>query len=244
MVALMMICLSRCECFILVIALSFVSKAYPNFACSSSVWSEEASSPGCLNCVLHDLDLTVTLGGVTYYPNNLGQPDRRNNAERVIINSVQSGDVATITVTAHNLARYEQKYSLVATGCFGGVANQLYANGECSVFECDNSKSRRTTIILSAIFVPLAVILLSFVGKKMLDKKRALNKHVDGHSDNNERIEEGISVMDGRSIAGGESQTSGHGAAKSHQSDHHKESSDDIGSKKSDDVAQDHHHKH
>lgn len=237
MVALMMICLSRCKCFILVIALSFVSKAYPNFACSSSVWSEEASSPGCLNCVLHDLDLTVTHGGVTYYPNNLGQPDRRNNAERVIINSVQSGDVATITVTAHNLARYEQQYSLVATGCFGGVANQLYANGECSVFECDNSKSRRTTIILSAILVPLAVILLSFVAKKMLDKKRAReylsenNKHVGGHSDNNGRIEEGISIMDDRSIAGGESHTSGHGAHKSHQSE-------------SDDVAQDHHHKH
>jgi len=52
-------------------------------------------------------------GGVTYFPNGLSQPDRRNNAERVIINGVSNNAVATITVTAYNLARYEQKYSLV-----------------------------------------------------------------------------------------------------------------------------------
>lgn len=50
---------------------------------------------------------------MTYYPNGLSQPDRRNNAERVIINGVTNNDVATITVTAYNLARYEQKYSVV-----------------------------------------------------------------------------------------------------------------------------------
>lgn len=171
------------------------------------VWSEEASSPGCLNCLLHDLDLTVTYGGVDYYPNcppgSACQPDRRNNAERVIINGVQNGDVATITVTAHNLARYEQQYSLVATGCFGGVANQLYANGECSVFECDNSKSKRTAVILLAIFVPLGVILFGIIGKKMTRKKQDLKcyeesaKRADEHTNSRGHIEEGVSVIDG-----------------------------------------------
>jgi hypothetical protein len=151
------------------------------------VWSEEASSPGCLNCLLHDLDLTVDLRGVTYYPNNLGGPDRRNNAERVIIDDVQNGDVATITVNAHNLARFEQKYSLVATGCFGGVANQLYANGECSVFDCDNSKATRLTIILCCTLIPLAIIIFGIVSKKMHAKKQA-----QYYEDNRGHIEEGV----------------------------------------------------
>ena len=151
-----------------------------------SVWSEEASSPGCLNCLLHDLDLTVAFRGVTYYPNNLGKPDRRNNAERVIIDDVQNGDVATITVNAHNLARFEQKYSLVATGCFGGVANQLYANGECSAFDCDNSRATRLTIILCCTLIPLAVIIFAIVGKKMHAKKQSQYYH-----DSRGHIEEG-----------------------------------------------------
>lgn len=187
-----------------------------------SVWVEEASSPGCLNCLLHDLDLLVTLGGTSHYPNNLGKPDRQNNAERVVINGVQNEEVATITVTAHNLARYEQKYSLVATGCFGGVANQLYANGECSVFECDNSKSKRTAIILSAIFVPLGVILFGIIGNKMTKKKRERehqfedHKHVEDHPNSRGYIEEGISVIDENSAGGNHS-----GLADSNLSGHH-----------------------
>lgn len=132
------------------------------------------------------MDLTVDLRGVTYYPNNLGGPDRRNNAERVIIDDVQNGDVATITVNAHNLARFEQKYSLVATGCFGGVANQLYANGECSVFDCDNSKATRLTIILCCTLIPLAII-FGIVSKKMHAKKQA-----QYYEDNRGHIEEGV----------------------------------------------------
>jgi hypothetical protein len=42
---------------------------------------------------------------------------------------VKNGDVATIKVEGYNLARFEQTYSVVAIGCFGGVANQLYADG-------------------------------------------------------------------------------------------------------------------
>lgn len=157
------------------------------------------------------ITMIVTLRGVIYYPNNHGKPDRHNNVERAIIYGVQNGDVVTINVTAHNLARSEQKYSLVATGCFGGVANQLYANGECSVFECDNSKSKRKAIILSAILVPLGVILAGIIAKKINDKKQASDsdenvKHIS-MSSKKEIIEEGISVMDENNA--GESHKSG-----------------------------------
>jgi hypothetical protein len=208
------------------------------------IWFEEASSPGCVNCLLHDLDLTVTYGGVTYYANcppgsSNCQPDRRNNAERIIINGVQNLDVATITVTAHNLARYEQNYSLVATGCFGGVANQLYANGECSVFECDNSKSKRTAIILSVILVPIGVIVFGFVSKKMIEKKREREyyaenpKRVDEHTHSRGHIEEGTSVMDENNKLGHNS----HCSQKDNGGDFHERH--DRGDK-----AQDHHHHH
>mmetsp|Transcript_31675 Transcript_31675/g.57322 ORF Transcript_31675/g.57322 Transcript_31675/m.57322 type:complete len:600 (-) Transcript_31675:437-2236(-) len=83
------------------------------------IWVEPGSSPGCTKCVLNDLDLSVELGGITHYPNNLGRPDRHNNAERVIISGVNHGDEATITVEGYNLMQNEQQYSLVATGCFG-----------------------------------------------------------------------------------------------------------------------------
>lgn len=191
----------------------------------------------------------MTHEGTTYYANcppgsSTCQPDRRNNAERVIINGVQNGDVATITVTAHNLARYEQQYSLVATGCFGGVANQLYANGECSVFECDNSKSKRTAIILSVILVPLGVILFGIIGKKMMEKKREHEfyaddnpKQVGEHTNTRGHIEEGISVMNENNHH--QPGSGNHLSAKSNGSDCHGSSH-----RESNDKAQDHHVHH
>ena len=105
------------------------------------------------------MDLTVELGGKTYYPNNLGRPDRANNAERVIINDVKQGDEATITVSAYNLIQSSQQYSLVATGCFEGVvANRNFAGDQCSVFDCDDSESERRQTILMAILIPIAAI--------------------------------------------------------------------------------------
>ena len=189
---------------------------------------------------MHDLDLLVTLGGINHYPNNLGEPDRRNNAERVVVSGVQNGDVATITVTAHNLARYEQKYSLVATGCFGGVANQLYANGECSVFECDNSKSKRTAIILSAIFVPLGVILFGIIGKKMAKKKEDRHfsenqKHqIEDQASNSGHIEEGISVFDENNAGHSQSDLPGSNFSGHHQFQESANSQDTSHSKRND----------
>ena len=104
------------------------------------------------------MDLEVEFRNKTYYPNGRNGPDRDNNAERVIIEGVKDGDVATITVTGHNLMQNYQHYALVATGCFGGVSNQNFLD-QCSAFECDNSLLTRRAIILMAVCIPLAVIL-------------------------------------------------------------------------------------
>lgn len=84
----------------------------------------------------------MNLSDKIHYPNNLSGPDWNNNTERVIIEGVNGGDVATITETGYDLARKSQYYSLVATGCFGGVANQNFIK-ECSAFDCDDSVSDR-----------------------------------------------------------------------------------------------------
>lgn len=148
------------------------------------VWTEPGSSPGCLSCVLNDLDLTVEYGGKTFYPNNLGRPDRENNAERVIISGVNNGAEVTITVTGSNLMQQYQLYSLVATGCFGGVANQNFAS-ECSAFECDDSQDKRMATILMAIFIPLGVLLLCCAvgwGRRKAGQ-RANDNYDDGQQD-------------------------------------------------------------
>lgn len=145
-----------------------------------SVWVEEGSMPGCTNCVMNDLDLTVKIGDVTYFPNGRNGPDRDNSAERVIVEGVQNGVIATITVDAFNLAKREQQYALVITGCFGDfVPNQLYAQGECSAFECDDSQSKRLATILMAIFIPLGVILI-LCGIQVWRKKKMSNAEITG----------------------------------------------------------------
>lgn len=148
-------------------------------------WVEPGSSPGCTKCVLNDLDLTVELAGTTYYPNNIGGADRNNNAERVIVEGVNDGDEATITVNAYNLAGRSQYYSLVATGCFGGVSNQIFLE-ECSVFDCDNSIAERKAKVYMAIFIPLGVILLCVGGSFFMRRRRKKqqgNNFADGPHD-------------------------------------------------------------
>lgn len=132
------------------------------------VWVEEGSSPGCMNCVLNDLDLSVSFRGQIYLPNGRKSPDRTNIVERVVINGVKGGETATISVNAHNLAWFSQKYALVATGCFGGVANTL--QGE-SVFDSDNSQKRRQNIIIS-VCVVVGVLLLGCVTFSCIRRKK------------------------------------------------------------------------
>ncbi len=89
------------------------------------VWTDPGIHSGCVDCLVHDLDLSVSFRGKTHYPNGRRSPDRKNNVERVIINGVQHGETATISVNAHNIAAKKQSDALVATACFGGVANKL-----------------------------------------------------------------------------------------------------------------------
>ncbi len=143
-------------------------------------WVEEGSSPGCMSCVLNDLDLSVSFGNKTYYPNGRDSPDRTNIVERVVIKGVEGGGTAVISVNAQNLAWFSQTYALVATGCFGGVANTL--EGE-SVFDSDNSQQRRQIIIIS-ICVVVGVLLIGCVTYGLIRRRKARSSHeVDDDSD-------------------------------------------------------------
>jgi len=83
------------------------------------VWTDPAAAPNCNECVLNDLDLSVTVRGESgrFFPNGLTQSDTTNNAERVQINSIENGDIFTIRVKGTNLIS-DQEYSLAITGCF------------------------------------------------------------------------------------------------------------------------------
>ena len=93
------------------------------------VWFERGASMGCTRCLINDLDLTITRDGdvnrTIYYPNGLDRPDNLNTVERVVVNNVFDGETFSLRVRATNLDEASQKFSLVATGCFGGVGNEL-----------------------------------------------------------------------------------------------------------------------
>jgi len=100
--------------------------------------------------LVNDLDLTVTKDGDTsgkiYYPNGLDSRDSLNNVERVIIQDVEDRDEFTITVNAFNLDTFSQNFALVATGCFGGVANTIDTSK--NAYTTDNSEDTRTRNII------------------------------------------------------------------------------------------------
>jgi len=75
------------------------------------------------------------------------------------VRGVPDGTEAVITVEASNLIQRYQQYSLVATGCFGGVANTNFED-QCSAFDCDTSYNKRRNTIIMAICIPAGVLLL------------------------------------------------------------------------------------
>ena len=89
------------------------------------VWTDPAGAPGCANCLLNNLDLSITdiSKSVTYYPNGRTDPDTVNNAERVRINEASHGASYTVRVNGTNLESASQDYSLIITGCLGVVSN-------------------------------------------------------------------------------------------------------------------------
>jgi hypothetical protein len=75
-----------------------------------------------MRCLLNNLDLTVIKDGNTYFPNGLKRPDSLNNNERVVMEDVNDREEFKVVVNAKSISKKSQTYSLIATGCFGGVA--------------------------------------------------------------------------------------------------------------------------
>ena len=90
-------------------------------------WYDPPGATNCAHCLINDLDLIVEkMNGrnvveKTYYPNGLNRKDSKNNVERIRITNGGGGMLFKITVRASNLATRNQKYSLIATGCFDVV---------------------------------------------------------------------------------------------------------------------------
>ena len=128
--------------------------------------------PGCRSCVLNDLDLYIkkngTADGKKYFPNGLDRRDDTNNAERIQIEDVANGDSFKISVNAYNLFTTQQKYAMVATGCFGGSGNLIAGT---DVYANDNSKNFLRNLLLG-IFIPLGVICLCAGVFAAVKKKR------------------------------------------------------------------------
>ena len=95
---------------------------------STIVWYDPAGANACVSCLLNDLDIIVEnvdasgkrIGNI-FYPNGLSYPDRKNNAERVRLQT-KSGSRYRITIKAHNLSTQSQSYSLAVAGCFDVIS--------------------------------------------------------------------------------------------------------------------------
>lgn len=93
-----------------------------------------------MTCLLNNLDLTVMKDGVAFFPNGLNRPDNLNNNERIILTDVNDGDEFTVVVNAKSLSGRKQTYSLISTGCYGGIGiggdlkeSEKFVNGGSSV---------------------------------------------------------------------------------------------------------------
>ncbi len=88
-------------------------------------WYDPPGATNCAHCLINDLDLIVEKKSSTssqvveksYFPNGLYQKDTKNNVERIRI-AQSLGEVLKISVKATNLSTQNEKYSLIATGCF------------------------------------------------------------------------------------------------------------------------------
>ena len=131
-----------------------------------------------MRCLLNNLDLTVTKDGEIFYPNGLNRPDNLNNNERIIINDVDDGDEFIVVVHAKSLSNKKQTYSLISTGCYGGVgigsdmsASQSFANGNSdvipktgeSVHEKESGVNTKSSAILTQLSA-LAVLVNASLG--------------------------------------------------------------------------------
>ncbi|GMI15072.1 hypothetical protein TrVE_jg13961 [Triparma verrucosa] len=86
------------------------------------VWTDPAAIRHCTKCLMNDLDLSMSRGATTYYPNKVTassnpRRDELNNAEKIVIPNTSNGENYMLTVKARNIQTLSQKYSLVVSGC-------------------------------------------------------------------------------------------------------------------------------
>merc|ERR1719410_2121611 len=112
------------------------------FSCTL-VWNDPPALPGCTTCLIHNLDLYVQKNDDEsyYYPNGLTYPDTINPTERVRISEVKHGDKFTLFVTSEYLVEFQQNYSIVASGCFGGTGNLIDMDDTAYVVEEEDDDS-------------------------------------------------------------------------------------------------------
>ena len=101
-----------------------------NSKCSSPelsvtlAWYDAPGAPGCVQCLMNDLDLNVLevntngrMNGKWIFPNGIRRRNTKNNVER-IRTIISAGKLYRISVKARNLSEADAKFSLIATGCF------------------------------------------------------------------------------------------------------------------------------
>jgi len=97
------------------------------------VWTDPPTATLCLQCVLNDLDLTVTIDGShSVYANGLDHPDEVNNAERIRLKNPVVGAEYIIQVHAKELIGHHQPFSLVISGCFDEHTGNEHVLGDCN----------------------------------------------------------------------------------------------------------------
>lgn len=141
------------------------------------VWADPPATTNCLRCLVNDLDLQVVKSGnsTRFYPNGLTSRDSINNAERIIIEDVRNGDDFTISVVPYNLDTMSQKFAVVATGCFGGIANTIDTSQ--NVYATDNSEAIANRNLIIIICSVLAFVIICIVVVVLRRRRRSKSEY-------------------------------------------------------------------
>ncbi|KAL7536115.1 hypothetical protein ACHAXR_006924, partial [Thalassiosira sp. AJA248-18] len=106
-------------------------------------WYDAPATIGCTSCLVNDLDLSVKFATGTKYPNGRTSKDSKNTVERVQT-ATAHGEAVRILVDAKNFATFDQKYSLVVTGCFSDNAPNTQQNS-ANASNAQRSPTKRPT---------------------------------------------------------------------------------------------------
>merc|ERR1711862_699066 len=125
--------------------------------------------PGCnTKCLINDIDLFVIKNrdeSITYHPNGLTNKDDINNVERIKIYNSQDGDLYTIYIKGDNIINENQKFALVATGCFDGIhtINSLNENVYINDNSIDKLEQNYNLIMILSICASIILAFICFI---------------------------------------------------------------------------------